>query len=43
MTRLLLLPEAWLSPQALAKVIAFLLSEQTEAIMGSLISVTGRV
>jgi len=33
----------WVSPQALAGVITFLLSEQAEAITGALIPVTGRV
>ncbi|GAB3108589.1 SDR family NAD(P)-dependent oxidoreductase [Aestuariicella hydrocarbonica] len=34
---------AWVSPQALADVILFLLSSQAEAVTGALIPVTGRV
>ena len=34
---------AWVSPQALADVILFLLSKQSEAVTGALIPVTGRV
>ncbi|WP_373077415.1 SDR family NAD(P)-dependent oxidoreductase [Zhongshania sp.] len=34
---------AWVSPQALADVILFLLSKQAEAVTGALIPVTGRV
>jgi NAD(P)-dependent dehydrogenase (short-subunit alcohol dehydrogenase family) len=33
----------WVSPQQLAQVIMFLVSEQSSAITGALIPVTGRV